>query len=387
MTAIFTRLRLSNWRNFKKVDVPLTARTFVVGPNASGKTNLLDAFRFLHDIATPGGSLLRAVEDRRGLKHIRSLHARTSSNIVVEVEVSLGDDPAIWTYKLELSGSESKKKPLRIEREVVLHGESEILTRPDARDQEDDRLLSQTYLEQISQSLSFRPLADVLASVVHVHVVPQVARSPARAEEFSRRDAPGSDFIDQLARLTAKQQERTLKRIEKLLRAAVPHFSELKVSRDEVGRPHLEAKYEHWRPQGGWQNEQEFSDGTLRLIGLLWAIDHGSAPLLLEEPELSLHREIIRQLPRLFTQAAQKSHRQVIVSTLAEEMLSDRGIEPEEILLLEPSGHETQVILGSQKHELTQAAQAKIPLGRLVTGLTKPKNIEQISLPFSGGAA
>ncbi|RPH56767.1 chromosome segregation protein SMC [bacterium] len=382
MTARFARLVLSNWRNFKKVDVQLGTRVFVVGPNASGKSNLLDAFRFLHDIATPGGSLVRAVEERRGLKHIRSLHAGTDSNVVVEVEVAVDGDPDPWTYTLELSGSETKKKPLRIEREVVLHGSRELLARPKP-EEKDERLLTQTYLEQISQSLDFRPLADVLASVVHVHMVPQVARTPARAEEFSRRDAPGSDFIDQLARLSERQKERALRRIEKLLRIAVPRFSELNVTRDDLGRPHLEARYEHWRRRAGWQNEQEFSDGTLRLIGLLWAIDNGTAPLLLEEPELSLHRDVIRQLPRLFAQAALRSGRQVMVSTHAEELLSDRGIEPAEIVLLEPSEHETRVTLGSERAELTSAAQAKIPLGRIVTGITKPKNIDQLSLPLA----
>ncbi|MDW8363215.1 MAG: hypothetical protein RMK74_12510 [Myxococcales bacterium] len=34
----FTRIALANWRNFRKVDVPLRQRMFVVGPNASGKS-------------------------------------------------------------------------------------------------------------------------------------------------------------------------------------------------------------------------------------------------------------------------------------------------------------------------------------------------------------
>jgi predicted ATPase len=384
MGARFTRLILSNWRNFKKVDTPLGLRTFVVGPNASGKTNLLDAFRFLRDIAAPGGSLVGAVEERRGLKHIRSLHAGFDSMVVVAVEMSVDGDPEGWSYRLEISGSERRKTPLRILREEVCHGSQRILRRSHT-DEADERLLTQTHLEQISQSLAFRPLADALASLVHVHVVPQVARTPARAEEFSRRDAPGSDFIDQLARLGERRQERALRRIEKLLRLAVPRFSELNVRRDELGRPHLEAKYEHWRRRGGWQNEQEFSDGTLRLVGLLWAIDADDAPLLLEEPELSLHRDVIRQLPRLFTQAALRAGRQVIVSTHAEEMLSDRGIDPSEVLLLEPSEHETRVVLGSDRPELVSAAEAKIPLGRVVTGITKPKDIEQLSLPLAAG--
>ncbi|HET6382886.1 MAG TPA: AAA family ATPase [Armatimonadota bacterium] len=50
-----TRLYLENWRNFTHVDVPLAQRVFLVGPNASGKSNLLDAFRFLHDIVSVGG--------------------------------------------------------------------------------------------------------------------------------------------------------------------------------------------------------------------------------------------------------------------------------------------------------------------------------------------
>lgn len=46
----FTHVRLENWRNFVRIDVALQRRAFLVGPNASGKSNFLDAFRFLHDI-------------------------------------------------------------------------------------------------------------------------------------------------------------------------------------------------------------------------------------------------------------------------------------------------------------------------------------------------
>jgi predicted ATPase len=381
MAARITKLALANWRNFKRVDLELGDRVYIVGPNASGKSNLIDSIRFLRDIAAPGGSLVRAINDRRGLKHLRSLHAGGDGRVSVSVEVEIDEDPTKWTYTLELSGSESRKRPLQIERESVRHGSKTIVSRS-ASDEKDMLLLSQTHLEQITQSVKFRPLADALASVVDIHIVPQVSRTPSRAEEFSKREAPGSDFIDQLARLQGRNQTRALKRIERLLKIAVPRFSELKVVRDDLGRPHLEAKYEHWRREGGWQNEQEFSDGTLRLIGLLWAIDSGTAPLLLEEPELSLHREIIRQLPRLFAQAALKSRRQVFVTTHAEEMLSDRGIDPSEVILLEPSEHETKVVNGSQRPELVSATEAGVPLGQIVTGITKPKAIEKLAQGF-----
>lgn len=44
---VATFLALKNWRNFLAVNTHLQARTFVVGPNASGKFDLLDAVKFL----------------------------------------------------------------------------------------------------------------------------------------------------------------------------------------------------------------------------------------------------------------------------------------------------------------------------------------------------
>ncbi len=52
---MISRVILKNWRNFTSVDVPLGNRVFVVSPNASAKSNFLDVFRFLRDIAKPGG--------------------------------------------------------------------------------------------------------------------------------------------------------------------------------------------------------------------------------------------------------------------------------------------------------------------------------------------
>jgi len=50
----FCRLHLSSWKNFASVDVAIHDRIFLVGPNASGKSNFLDIFRFLRDLASSG---------------------------------------------------------------------------------------------------------------------------------------------------------------------------------------------------------------------------------------------------------------------------------------------------------------------------------------------
>lgn len=382
MTSKLTRLVLENWRNFRSVNVALGMRAFVVGPNAAGKTNLFDAIRFLQEIARPEGSLARAVTSRGGIAHLRSLHARQASHVRVQVTMSV--DGTLWEYELVLSGT--KTRPFKVERERVAKGGRDLFApRPNAADRADPRLLEQTHLEQLSQNTSFRPLADALASVAHIHVVPQLAKLASRSEVALLRDAPGSDFIDQIAALKERAQKGALGRIGRLLRVAVPQFSELRIEKDPKGIPHLSANYRHWRPQGSWQNEAEFSDGTLRLIGFLWAIIKDSAPLLIEEPELSLHRDVVRQIPRLVAKASQLSERQIILSTHAEEMLNDTGVDPAEIILLTPTDEETRVTVGASDELLVRAARDRLPLGALVTGKTRPHGIEQLSLNLPEG--
>ena len=72
----FTHISLRNWRNFTKAQVDLERRVFLVGANASGKSNFLDVFRFLHDLVSIGGGFQEAVRRRGGLSVLRCMAAR-----------------------------------------------------------------------------------------------------------------------------------------------------------------------------------------------------------------------------------------------------------------------------------------------------------------------
>src|SRR3989304_1397740 len=100
---IVTRLKLQNWRNFQRIDVQLGERMFLIGPNASGTSNLLDVFRFLHDIAKSGGGLQKAISDRDGLTKIRCLAARKNPNVVIEIYLAdEADQQPLWKYSIGL---------------------------------------------------------------------------------------------------------------------------------------------------------------------------------------------------------------------------------------------------------------------------------------------
>jgi predicted ATPase len=112
-----SRLKLKNWRNFQNVDIKLSDRMFIVGPNSCGKSNLLDVFRFLYDIVKTGGGLQMALEDRGGLKKIRCLSARVHPN--VEIECTMVDKDVEWTYILELKREQRGTHRDLVEQEIV----------------------------------------------------------------------------------------------------------------------------------------------------------------------------------------------------------------------------------------------------------------------------
>jgi AAA15 family ATPase/GTPase len=63
-----TRLKLQNWRNFKQVEMNLGQRAFILGPNASGKSNLLEALNFLRNRVAVGGGLQEAIRHLGGVR-------------------------------------------------------------------------------------------------------------------------------------------------------------------------------------------------------------------------------------------------------------------------------------------------------------------------------
>lgn len=373
----FTHIRLSNWKNFARCDVDLASRVFLVGPNASGKSNFLDVFRFLRDVASPGGGFEEAVRRRAGVKAIRCLAARRYPDVEIHVTVQPEGEGPRWDY--ELTFNQDQQKRPRIKSERVRRDREVLLERPSPEDQQDPDRLTQTHLEQVNANRAFRGLASFFQSVRYLHIVPQLVREPDRS--VGRANDPfGGDFLEQLAKTQEKTRNARLRRIREALKVAVPQLSDIELWRDDRGTPHLRGKYEHWRPQGAWQTEEQFSDGTLRLMGLLWVALEGGGPLLLEEPELSLHPEIVRFLPQMFARAQSRTGQQVIVSTHSTDLLADEGIGLDEVLLLKPSPDGTWVQLARDFKEIRCLLKGGITLAEAIIHKTRPDNPEQLPL-------
>ena len=181
-------------------------RMFVIGPNASGKSNLLDALRFLRQVASPGGGFQDAVMTRGGMSRVRCLAARNFNQGHATMGVTIGDDerPARWSYEITFTAeSRGRHRPILRSETVERDGET-VLRRPTAEDTDDPERMTQTHLEQVNANRDFRQIVEYLGSIRYLHLVPQLIpragpwRRPQRRSLRCRLPAqdgqdPGSD--------------------------------------------------------------------------------------------------------------------------------------------------------------------------------------------------
>jgi len=394
-----THVSASNWRNFRNLSFNIERRLYVVGPNASGKSNLLDIFRFLRDIAMEGGGLSHAVWQRGGLHKIRSLFSRGHNAGAVSIEIGLANGDESWRYRLSIASDVNDRGQVFLTEEIVEHNNVIILSRPDDNDIDDPLRMTQTHLEQIGWNKDFRVLADFLASVRYFHPVPQIIREPASVGVDAGRDY-GASLIEEMGNISDAIVAQTgmasiRKRLVEALRSAIPDFSFMDVRQDFSGRTHLMMHSEKWdevpftssEDPRAFLDESDISDGTLRLIGLLWPIVTAQTEggvYLLEEPEISLNNAIVRQIPRILAVAQRDHDMQTIISTHATSMLDDDDIRSEEVLILRPTELGTVAHLLSEISATFGEVTSGLPLSDIIGFLIDPTDLS--SLEVSGGA-
>ena len=246
----------------------------------------------------------------------------------------------------------------------------------------DSTRLTQTHLEQILANEKFRELADFFAETTYLHLVPQLLKYGQQIGGQTLEDDPfGQGFLERIARAQPRSRDSRLAKIQKALQVAVPQFEELAFEKDEfTGRPHLKARFKHFRPNAGWQREEQFSDGTLRLLGLLWSLLDGSSLLLMEEPELSLNSSIVAEIPAMMhkIQRQSKRRRQIIISSHSDALLSNPGIDASGVLLVEPSENGS-TIRGINSTE-TAAILDGFSVAEVVLPSARPASAKQLSL-------
>ena len=142
----------------------------------------------------------------------------------------------------------------------------------------------------------------------------------------------------------------------------------------------MQARYADWPPEAAWHREDQFSDGTLRLIALFWALFEADSVILLEEPEFSFTPGIVSQFATLIAGTRLYQQQQVFVTTHSTSLLAEQGIAGTEVLVLTPTKAETKAELASDITHVQRLLQAGFTAGEVLLSGAGPQHAHRLSL-------
>jgi predicted ATPase len=190
----------------------------------------------------------------------------------------------------------------------------------------------ETSLSQVPRM--FRPaerFREVLASLTLFHaldVSPRASvRQPQPMQPATLPGQNGEDLVSCLYYLRETIRER-FEAIEDALRAAFPTFERIDFPPVAAGQLSLAWKDKNYRQP---LYAHQLSEGTLRFLWLVTLLQSPALPTvtLIDEPEVSLHPEMLRLLAELMREAAVRT--QLIVATHSDRFV--RFLQPTELVV------------------------------------------------------
>ena len=351
---MITSLRLKDFKNFADETLRVGPFTVIVGANASGKSNIRDAFRFLHGISR-GYSLAEIIggknwaggqpewEPIRGAaneiirinKSTRNLPSLPNPGFDLAIELTV--DGQTFFYAIEVS-SELGKSGFRITYERLQVAGETVYEKPRTKygvrqivvgkDHTVDINLDRPSLVQILEMR--RPLhgekeriqlvLDFFSSMRFIELSPDLMRRPVFPNQTTLGDQ-GQNLPAVLNEIWADPKRRRILTdwIGELTPMDVRSFA---FPSDPSGRIHLKIQ-----ESGRDISASSVSDGTLRFLALLAALLGKNRARLhfIEEIDTGIHPARLWLLLELIEKQTAKGDTQVIATSHSPDMLSFAG--------------------------------------------------------------
>ncbi len=352
-STFIRRVILKNYKSIAACDVQLQPLTFLVGRNGSGKSNFLDALRFVADALN--SSLDRALRARGGTDDVcrRSDDPLDQSNhFSIRLEFvlpngSTGDyafkietHSAMYVVQLEECKINNKNLTPPINYFKVVNGNvtgTSVKVAPAAAQ---DRL----YLVNASGLPEFRPIYDAFSRMGFYNLNPDIIRDLQDPDSGNMLIQDGSNLASVFNQLSFKVKND----IQEYLQVIVPDVQS--VNFRKLGpKETLEFRQYVAEDKRPWHFlANNMSDGTLRALGILVALfqenqeaEERVTLVGIEEPEIALHPAAAGVLLDALRDAAYK--RQVIITSHSPDLLDNKDLDVDSILAVEAHGGNTAI--------------------------------------------
>ena len=341
----FEHITIEGFRRLFSVSVDMRPLTVMIGANGVGKTSLLETFSLLAESAK--GQLQSKISELSGLNQMVTRDKADSVAISLSMPVQ-NQEPLHYFLKLVTKG-----QFYEIGQETLTQQRDPSADRP--LKYIDSRGLDIKYFSTDDQKLlrpnwEHNPLETSLSQVPKMYQEPEslrkklascsfyrswelnlAAKSPVRLPQPMRPaklpGANGEDLVSCLYYLRETDPDR-FEIVEDTLAAAFPDFERLGFPPVAAGTLAMTWKDRNFREP---LYMDQLSEGTLRFLWLVTLLQSRdlSAVTLIDEPEVSLHPELLRLLAHVMREAAQRT--QLIVATHSDRLI--RFLEPKEVLI------------------------------------------------------
>lgn len=283
-----TDVHIQHYKSLSSVKVSLHPQvTVLVGPNAAGKSNFVDALRFLRDAAKD--SLDHAVVARGGITRIRQSSMGKLSNI----KIGINFFQALNTYS-QIPGSYILELP-------STGGNYQIEQQEDVPFIDIEKL----FIEHWKFSSLYPNTLRILTT-------------PDASGEL-REDGSNWASVIRTARKTVKGKK-MLGRVNEMMRVVLPDFQEVKVT---TAGSYLVPNFKFGTDKSNTRtfDPVQLSDGTLRIFGILLSLYQNPAPplIVIEEPEQTVQPGVLAMLAEAFKEVSEKT--QIIITTHSPQLI------------------------------------------------------------------
>ena len=338
------RIKISGFRRLLAIDLPVRPFMVLIGANGVGKTSFLDAFSTLS--ASASGNLNSILSQFGGISNLLTRGKSEDLSFLVDMTVP-GHQPLEYELRLSSKGTgyaisgellcqqrDGFEKPFRhidsSDGDIRYYEtEENRLVRPDW---EHNPL--ETSLAQVPKMYRQpEELRRILATATQYHVLDVGPRAPVKMPQPMKPATlpgpDGGDLVPYLYYLREGDRDRYEVIIDSL-RTAFPDFEELNFPPVAAGLLAMTWKDKKFS-KPIYMNE--LSEGTLRFLWLVSLLQSPnlSTVTMIDEPEVSLHPELLSLLADLMREAAKRT--QLIVATHSDRFI--RFLSPDEVVVMD----------------------------------------------------
>jgi len=333
----FNHISINGYRRLNHVDIPIRPLTVMIGANGVGKTAFLEVFSLL--AASAKGQLASKISELGGMNDM--LTRDKAKSLVCKLSMGINEDESL-DYTLQI---DAKGHAYEIATEILRQNNFQYIERHQFNVSAYDNTQKpftdweltpfESILSQMPKNRVPANLAGQLASSTHysAFILNVAPNSPIRLPQTMRPvNLPaqnGEDLVSYLYYLRETEPHR-FEMVEDSLAVAFPSFKSLSFPPVAAGTLALT-----------WHDKNfstplymhQLSEGTLRFIWLIALLQsHNlSAITLIDEPEVSLHPQLLSFLSGLLREASNRT--QLIIATHFDRLIG--FLEPHEVLVMD----------------------------------------------------